>query len=58
MFKGEFPDEEVVNNFEEHYNEQERRDILAVITVMGFANRTMNTLTGDVLDEADVGETD
>ncbi len=51
LFRGEFPDEEVVAEFEANYNEQERRDVLAVITIMGFANKTMNTVTGDVLAE-------
>jgi len=48
-FRGELPDQEVVEEFEQSYNEQERRDILAVVTVMDFANRFMNTTTGDFL---------
>ncbi len=49
VFRGEFPDPEVVERFEAHYDEQKRHDILAVVTVMDFANRFMNTATGDVL---------
>jgi hypothetical protein len=50
LFRGEMPDEELVSEFESLYNEQERRDILATVTVMDFANRFMNSTTGDVLD--------
>lgn len=50
LFRGEMPDEELVAEFESLYNEQERRDILATVTAMDFANRFMNTMTGDVLD--------
>jgi len=49
LFRGDFPDQDVVKEFEANYTEQERRDILAVVTVMGFANRFMNTTTGEVL---------
>jgi len=40
----------VVARFEQHYNEQERRDILAVVTVMDFANRFSNTLSREALE--------
>jgi hypothetical protein len=50
LFDGEFPDREVVEEFESLYTEQERRDVLAVLTVMGFANRFNNTFSGRVLD--------
>jgi hypothetical protein len=40
----------VVEEFESMYTEQQRRDILAVLTVMGFANRFNNTFSGKVLD--------
>ncbi len=50
LFRGEMPDEKLVQEFESLYNEQERRDILATVTAMDFANRFMNTTTGDVLD--------
>jgi alkylhydroperoxidase family enzyme len=48
LFHGEFPDQELVREFESLYSEQQRRDILAVATVMDFANRFMNTTTGKV----------
>ena len=50
LFKGQMPDEELVKAFESLYTEREQRDILATVTAMDFANRFMNTLTGDVLD--------
>jgi len=53
LFNGDFPDPEVVEDFESEYTEQERRDILAVLTIMGFANRWMNTSTGQVLTVGD-----
>ena len=56
LFEGAFPDAAVAAAFELSYTEQERRDILAVITVMGFANRWNNTFTGQVLDEGDIGK--
>jgi hypothetical protein len=55
LFDGEFPDPDLVADFEANYSEQERRDILAVVTVMSFANKWNNTTTGLVLDEDDVG---
>jgi len=50
LFRGQMPDEELVEGFESLYTERERRDILATVTAMDFANRFMNTITGDVLD--------
>lgn len=35
--------------FEKNWTEQERADILATVTAMDFANRFMNTATGDFL---------
>jgi len=49
LFRGEFPDRELVREFESLYSEQQRRDILAVATSMDFANRFNNTFTGKVL---------
>ncbi len=49
LFRGEMPDAELLAEFESLYTEQERRDILAVVTAMDFANRFMNTSTGDIL---------
>jgi hypothetical protein len=49
LFRGEMPDQELVAEFESLYDEQERRDILATVVAMDFANRFMNTTTGDVL---------
>ena len=49
LFRGEMPDQELVAEFESSYTEQERRDILATVTAMDFANRFMNTSTGDFL---------
>lgn len=49
MFRGEFPDQDLVREFESLYSEQQRRDLLAVVTVMDFANRWNNTMTGQVL---------
>jgi alkylhydroperoxidase family enzyme len=50
LFRGDMPDEDLVSEFESLYTEQERRDILATVTVMDFANRFMNTTSGDVLE--------
>lgn len=50
LFRGEFPDRKLVVEFESLYTEQERHDILAVVTAMDFANRFNNTRTGKVLD--------
>ncbi len=50
LFDGDFPDQEMVEEFESLYTEQQRRDILAVLVVMGFANRFNNTFSGKVLD--------
>jgi len=50
LFNREFPDEELVEEFESLYTEQQRRDILAVLTIMGFANRWNNTFTGKMLE--------
>ncbi len=49
LFRGEFPDQELVREFEAAYSEQQRRDILAVAVIMDFANRFNNTFTGKVL---------
>ena len=49
LFRGEMPDPELVAEFESLYTEDERRDILATVTAMDFANRFMNTTTGDYL---------
>ena len=48
-FRGRLPDQDLVREFEAQYTESERRDILAVLTVMDFANRWNNTFTGQVL---------
>ena len=53
IFNGEFPDPQIVREFESLYTEQQRRDILAVITIMSFANRFNNTFTGQVLEVDD-----
>lgn len=47
--RGAVADSEVLTEFEALYTEQERRDILAVVTVMDFANRFMNSTSGEVL---------
>jgi len=56
IFSGEVPFDKVVENFEAYWDEQERRDIIAVATVMSFANKWNNTMTGQVLDESKIGE--
>jgi alkylhydroperoxidase family enzyme len=47
--RGEIADNRIETEFESLYTEQERRDILAVVTVMDFANRFMNSTSGEVL---------
>jgi len=49
LTRGKFSDRKIVAEFESLYSEQERADILAVVTVMDFANRFANTITGQVL---------
>jgi alkylhydroperoxidase family enzyme len=49
LFNGDFPDPEVVSAFQAEYSEQQQRDILAVLTIMGFANRVTNSVSGKVL---------
>jgi alkylhydroperoxidase family enzyme len=49
LSRGEVSDSTVTAEFESIYTEQERRDILAVVTVMDFANRFMNSTSGEVL---------
>ena len=49
LFHGQFPDQELVKNFDAASTEQQRRDILAVAVTMDFANRFNNTRTGKVL---------
>lgn len=39
----------MVTEFEKYYDQSRRRDILAVVTAMDFANRFNNTFTGLVL---------
>ena len=51
LTRGEVADSTVTAEFESLYTEQERRDILAVVTVMDFANRFMNSTSGEILDE-------
>ncbi len=51
VFNGKTPDEELRAEFENLYTEQQRRDILAIITLQDFGNRFMNTLTGEVLED-------
>jgi hypothetical protein len=55
LFRGKFPDQDLVREFESLYTDQQRRDILAVVTTMAFANYWNNTFTGRVLREEDVG---
>jgi hypothetical protein len=43
--RGAPSDPALVAKFESLYSEQERRDILAVVTAMDFPNLLMNTLT-------------
>lgn len=43
--RGAPSDRALVAEFESLYNEQERRDILAVVTAMDFSNLFMNTIT-------------
>jgi alkylhydroperoxidase family enzyme len=43
--RGAPSDRALVTEFESLYSEQERRDILAVVTAMDFSNLFMNTLT-------------
>jgi alkylhydroperoxidase family enzyme len=43
--RGAPSDRALVAEFESLYNEQERRDILAVVTAMDFSNLFMNSLT-------------
>jgi len=49
--RGEVADSRVTAELESLYTEQERRDMLAVITAMDFANRFMNSTSGEVLDQ-------
>jgi hypothetical protein len=49
LFHGRFPDPELVKDYEAAYTEQQRRDLLAVVYTMDFANRWNNTFTGKVL---------
>ncbi len=57
LFRDPMPDRELVEEFESLYNEQERRDILATVTIMDFANRFMNTTTGEILNIGQVYQT-
>jgi hypothetical protein len=54
--RGKVTDPEILQEFESLYTEQERRDILAVVTLMNFANTWNNTFTRRVLKEEDVGK--
>lgn len=49
VFRGYSPDDDLVKEYEALYTDQERRDLLAVLTIMDFANRTMNTITKKTL---------
>jgi hypothetical protein len=49
IFRGVVKDPAIVSEFEAIYDERQRRDVLAVVTAMDFANRFMNTATGDYL---------
>ena len=54
LCRGAPSDPALVTEFESLYSEQERRDILAVVTAMDFSNLFMNTLTRRYRDaEAD-----
>lgn len=48
--RGNVADPQILAEFNSLYNQRERSDILAVVTCMDFANRIMNTLTGQYLD--------
>jgi hypothetical protein len=48
--RGAPSDRALVTEFESLYSEQERRDILAVVTAMDLSNLLMNTLTGQYRD--------
>jgi len=48
--RGAPSDRAQVAEFEALYSEQERRDILAVVTAIDFSNLLMNTLTGQYRD--------
>ena len=50
LTRGKVENAELLEEYESLYNKRERRDILAVVTAMDFANRFMNTLTGNVLE--------
>jgi len=43
LFNGQPPDPEIAREFQDHYNEKERGDILAMIKMMDFSNRFNNT---------------
>ena len=47
--RGVIEDAAITAEFESHYDEQQRRDIVAAATTMDFSNRFMNTISGDVL---------
>jgi hypothetical protein len=49
LSRGEVAEGSATDEFESLYSEQERRDILAVVTTMDFANRFMNSTSGEVL---------
>jgi hypothetical protein len=50
IFDGSSPDAELTAEFESLYTEEQRRDIVAVLTVMSFSNHVINTMTGKYLD--------
>ena len=43
LFQGEMPDRELAAEFEQLYSEPERHSLLALMTMMFFANRFNNT---------------
>ena len=43
LFRGQMPDQELVDEFNRLYSESERRALLALMTTMYFTNRFNNT---------------
>jgi len=43
LFRGEMPDQELVDEFNRLYSDSERRALLALMTTMYFTNRFNNT---------------
>jgi len=44
LTQGEIKDEAVIAEFEKHYDEREREDVLGVIRIMNLSNKTVNSI--------------